>query len=131
MRWVRSARLAGWLESVSCRRTGALMAQVRVVVDPGVGVGPSDLVNAWVSDPAVAGGPVVEPAQGRVMLPGVLELLVLPVAVNLASSALCELVRSWVGRARGPAEPVVEFEVVEATDGQGNRVVVVRPRRSG
>ncbi|CAJ59308.1 hypothetical protein FRAAL0634 [Frankia alni ACN14a] len=72
----------------------------------------------------------MEAVRGRVMLPGVLEVLVLPVAVNLASSALFELVRSWVAQARGPAAQDAEFEVVETTDDQGNRVVVVRPRRT-
>jgi hypothetical protein len=107
------------------------MARVLVLVDPDVGVSPAELVNAWASDPPSAGGQVVvEPAQGRVMLPGVLELLVLPVAVNLASSALYDLVRSWVGRARGPAKPVEDFETAESTDAQGNRVVVIRRRRA-
>jgi hypothetical protein len=107
------------------------MARVLVLVDPDVGVSPAELVNAWAADPPSAGGQVVvEPAQGRVMLPGVLELLVLPVAVNLASSALYDLVRSWVGRARGPAKPVEELETVESTDDQGNRVVVIRRRRT-
>ncbi|KJE19996.1 hypothetical protein FF36_05713 [Frankia torreyi] len=113
------------------------MARVLLVVDPSVGVSPSDLVKAWTPAPPVVDGAVVadgavavEAVRGRVMLPGVLEVLVLPVAVNLASSALFELVRSWVARARGPAAQDAEFEVVETTDDQGNRVVVVRPRRT-
>lgn len=105
------------------------MARVLVLVDPGVGVSPSDLVKVWSPAPPAAEGPVrVEAVRGRVMLPGVLEVLALPVAVNLASSALFELVRSWVVRARGSDE--VAFEVVESTDDQGNRVVVVRPHRT-
>ncbi|CAI7979126.1 conserved hypothetical protein [Frankia sp. Hr75.2] len=106
------------------------MARVLVLVDPGVGVSPSELVKLWSpAPPLTAGAVVVEAVRGRVMLPGVLEVLVLPVAVNLASSALFELVRSWIGRARGSDE--VAFEVVESTDDQGNRVVVVRPHRTG
>jgi hypothetical protein len=106
------------------------MARTFVVVDPAVGAGPGEVAAAWTAEPGVTGDAVVESARGRVMLPGAVDVVVLPVAVNLASSALFEVVRRLVDRARasggGP-----EFEVVESTDGQGNRVLVVRVRRAG
>src|SRR5262249_29875565 len=72
----------------------------------------------------------VEAVRGRVMLPGVLEAVVLLVAVNLASSALVEVVRRRGGRARG-AGGGPDFEVVEATGDPGERGVVVRARAGG
>jgi hypothetical protein len=56
------------------------------------------------------------------------EWVLLPVAVNMASSALYELVRRLVVRA-GSRKEVSEVEVVEFTSGGGDRVLVVRARR--
>jgi hypothetical protein len=105
------------------------MARTLLVVDPDVGVSPADLAEVWEATPGSGGGMAsVEAVRGRVLLPGVLEAVVLPVAVNLASSALVEVVRRLVGRARG-AGGGPDFEVVETTDERGERVVVVRARR--
>jgi hypothetical protein len=106
------------------------MARTFVVMDAAVGAGPAEVAAAWEAEPGAAGDAVVESARGRVMLPGAVDVVVLPVAVNLASSALFELVRRLVDRARGSGGGP-EFEVVESTDGQGNRVLVVRVRRDG
>lgn len=110
------------------------MARVLLLVDPAVGVSPTEVVKAWSADPPVVDGapgtgPAVEALRGRVFMPGVLELVVLPVAVNLASAALLELALSLVRRARPPAEDDGDLEVVESTDEEGNRLLVVRRRR--
>jgi hypothetical protein len=110
------------------------VARTLLALDPGLGVSPADMAAGWGADEqASAFGPaVVETARGQAFLPGALELVVLPVAVNLASNLLYDLVRRIVARSRpsgggggggGPA-----FDVVETTNAQGERVLIVRAR---
>jgi len=93
-------------------------------------VSAKDFVVAWDEDAeAVAAGAVrVEPAGGEVFLPGLVELVVLPFVVNIASTVLYDVVKRVVGRARKVREES-ELEVVEFTTAAGDRLVVVRARR--
>lgn len=106
------------------------MDRVTVTIDPSVGVSPADFVAAWGQDAdAMATGTArVEKARGEVFVPGLVELVVVPLAVNLVSSALYDLVRHIVMKARRGKE-VSEVEVVELATAEGERLVVVRCRR--
>jgi hypothetical protein len=108
------------------------MGRLVVALDPGVGVGPAELAAAWAGDvQACAAGS----ASVDVVVPGdffgVLELVVVPLAVNLASTAVTALVSRLVAKVRPgrPGEP--ELEIAEMTSAAGDRVVVVRLRGSG
>jgi hypothetical protein len=101
-----------------------------VVVDPVVGVSAAALVAAWEADTQAGsvGSAGVVPAGPAVLLPGVVELVVIPLLVNLATSVVYDLVRRVVVQAR-PKVAVEELELVESVGSDGDRVVVVRHRR--
>jgi hypothetical protein len=101
-----------------------------IAIDGAVGVSSSDLAVSWSNDEeASALGPVSrEPANGEQFLPGVVEVLVIPLAVNIASTALYNLVRRLVRRCRRPSE-TSELELSEMITGDGDRLLVVRARQ--
>jgi hypothetical protein len=107
--------------------------RVVVTLDPGVDVAAEAFAKAWNADPEVeaVGRAEVEPAGPGSFLPGVVELVVLPLAVNLASTVVYEQVRNLVNRLRGTTHPRVEeeVEVIEHVSG-ADRILVVRVRRS-
>lgn len=113
--------------SADLGRKGGGMGRLLVAVDPAVGVEPADLVVAWNDDREAAGlgAASVESPNGEVLLPGLLELVAIPIAVNLASAVLYDVVRRLVRRRR-PEVTGPELELVEITTAQGDRVVVVR-----
>lgn len=118
--------------------------QVRVVLDPAVGVSAAQFAAGWDADPDTSGGAAVAPAPAGVFLPGVLELVVVPLVVNLAASGLYDLIRQIVIRTRDhqqrnattsaptttsrPRE-VSELEVRDVTTANGDRLLVVRWRQ--
>jgi hypothetical protein len=106
------------------------MSRVLVAVDPSVGVDPAGFVAAWgeVPEAAQAGPARVESVAPGQFVPGVAELIWVPLAVNLVSSAVYDVVRRVVQRARRGRE-VSEVEIVEFTSAGGDRVVVARARR--
>ena len=107
------------------------MVRVVVAVDPGVGIEPQELAEAWAADAEAAslGAASLEPTQGGVFLPGVVELVVVPLAVNLASSVLYDVAKRLVASRRPAAAAEVEVVVHERAD--GDRVVVVRVDAGG
>ena len=112
------------------RMTGA--ERLVVVVDPGVGVSAGELAGVWAGDAeaSVLGQARVEqPAAGPVLFPGVLEFVVIPLAINLGSSALYDVLRRLLHRSKPSGVAVEELELMEYTTEQGDRLVVVRRRR--
>ena len=70
--------------------------------------------------------------------PGLLELVVIPGAVNLVTTALYDLIKGAIHRARSHngstpgregGQDGSELELAGTTTGSGDRVVVVRPQR--
>jgi hypothetical protein len=106
-------------------------SRVLVSLDPSVGVAAEELAAAWNADPwsGADGSAGVERVGPGTFLPGVVELVVLPLAVNLVSTVVYERVRGLVGRLRGTAAGSVdEVEVIEQGVG-ADRVLIVRVRR--
>ena len=106
------------------------MGRVVVVVGPGAGFGPGEVAAAWNADPegAAAGMAVVEAApRGEIFFPGLVELVIVPVAVNVASSAVYDLVKKLAARLHqgDSGEPKVEHP--EITSGNGDVIIVIRP----
>ena len=101
-----------------------------MAVDPSVGVGADAFVVAWADEPDAdaAGAPRVEHVPEGTLLPGLTELVVVPLAVNLAAAVVYDVVRRVLRRA-GVRREVSEVEVVEFTSANGDRVVVARARR--
>ncbi len=106
--------------------------RVLVALDSSVGVGAAAFAGAWEGDVEArrVGSPVVEPVTGEVFVPGVLELIVIPLLVNVGSSGLYDLVKRLVAKARSEGRAGVEdVEVAEVMTAEGDRLVVVRSRR--
>ncbi|GIE86993.1 hypothetical protein [Actinoplanes regularis] len=106
------------------------MARLVVAVDPAVGVEPAELVKAWADDEEAAalGEATLQPSAPGSFFPGLAELIWVPLAVNLVSSVLYDLLRRLVVKQR-PTVDVTELELAETVSGD-DRVVVVRIRRS-
>jgi hypothetical protein len=106
------------------------MNRTLVAVDATVGVSAQAFAEAWAQEPdAAAAGPVkVEELPEGSFLPGVTELVWVPLAVNLAAAVVYDIVRRVAGRAAHRRE-VSEIEIVEFTTASGDRVVVTRAKR--
>lgn len=99
-----------------------------IALDPGVGVSPAGLAVAWDADEqARALGPATVEASARGdFLPDVLTLVAIPVAVNVASTAITAMVSRLVARLRDARPDQPGIEVTETTSADGDRVLVVR-----
>jgi hypothetical protein len=98
-----------------------------VAVDRAVGVSPADLAAAWDQDAQAreAGLAAIEAPEPGEFLGDVLALVVIPLVVNLVSSAACALVSRVMAGLR-PARPeTADLEVVAVARGD-ELVVVVR-----
>lgn len=103
------------------------MGRLVVVLDRGVGISPAEFSAAWAGDAearTVGVASVDAAAPGDFF--GVVELVVVPLLVNLASSAVTALVGRLVGKARSGKTGQPELEIAELTRADGDRVVVVR-----
>ena len=107
------------------------MARLTVALDPTTHVSPSAFADAWNTDSeALDVGPAkVETSRGEVMLPGLVEFVVIPLAVNLAAAAIIALIQRVAKPVTAPKSEVVELEITEVNSANGDRVVVVRARR--
>jgi hypothetical protein len=106
------------------------MSRLVVALGPGVEVTAADLAAAWDADEeaAAVGRATVETSGQGTFIADVLALVVIPLLVNVSSSAAYDLVRRAVAKAR-PAKPSPpEIEIVEMQSHDGDRVVVVRVR---
>jgi hypothetical protein len=105
-----------------------------VAVDSGLGVEAGELARVWNADAQARGwgSARAEVSGSSVFLPGPAELIVIPLAVNLASTVVYDVVRRLVTRLREGgrgSSSEEELEVIEhETDSE--RLVVVRLRRS-
>jgi hypothetical protein len=99
-----------------------------VAVDSGAGFAPATLADAWNADSeaSAAGTARVEAAGARDFFPGMVELVVIPLAVNLASSISYDLLKGLVARLRREQEDAAALEVTDAPAGDGDVVIVVR-----
>jgi len=99
-----------------------------VAVVPGAGLSPADLAVAWDGDEQARS---LGPAELEAPVPGgfspdVLTLVVVPLAVNVASTAVCALVSRLVSRLRPGPPGELEVELAASPGGEGDLVVVVR-----
>jgi hypothetical protein len=105
------------------------MARLLIALDPGVGVGPTELAAAWNVDAEaqVAGSARAEETSGSAFFPGVVELVVVPLLVNVGSSVVYDLLKQLMAKVR-PRHHSEEqgLEFAEVTTGDGNRLIVVR-----
>jgi hypothetical protein len=118
------------------------LGQALIVVDRGVGFGPAELASWWAADGEATdlGKPSVQEGANSAFGPEIFEWVAVPLAVNLASNVLYDLVKRLITRARAgasaPADVVssspaeLELELVHSTTGEGDPVVVVRSRAS-
>ena len=104
------------------------MARLLIALDPAAGVKPDELAAAWNADTeaTVAGTARAEETGGEEFFTGVVELVVIPLLVNVASSAVYDLVKRLVTRLRSDRGKEPGLEITEVTTRDGDRVVVVR-----
>ncbi|HSV66735.1 MAG TPA: hypothetical protein VLJ59_12605 [Mycobacteriales bacterium] len=104
------------------------MGRVLVALDPEVGLSATELAAHWDTDEQARalGAAAVEPSSGEQFLPGLVELVAIPLVVNVASAALCEVVSRLVRRLRPRPRDGAELELTEVVTQQGDRVLVVR-----
>jgi hypothetical protein len=91
------------------------------------GVRPAEVPTAWDRDPEARKAGLASPEEPRRgdFLRDVLALVVIPLAVNLASSAACALVSRAVGKIRPLRPDAGELEVVAAAGAGGALVELV------
>lgn len=114
---------------IARRDAGVLrMGRVLVALDPEVGLSATELAAHWDTDEQARalGAAAVEPSSGEQFLPGLVELVAIPLVVNVASAALCEVVSRLVRRLRPRPRDGAELELTEVVTQQGDRVLVVR-----
>jgi hypothetical protein len=113
------------------------VSQLVVAVDPDVGVDAAELARLWNEDAEARSHGAAEtrtPGPGVFLPPELVEWVAIPLAVNLASTAVYDLVRRLLARPRSDQSrdeqprSVEELEVIEHQTGS-DRVVVVRLRR--
>jgi hypothetical protein len=105
--------------------------RVAIALDPDLGVAPAAFVAAWAQDAQARAVGVAEvgiTGNGTAFVPGLLELVIIPLVVNLGSNGLYDLVKRLVTSQSTTA--VSEIETTEIVIAQGDRVIVVRTRRS-
>jgi hypothetical protein len=110
------------------------MVRLAVVLDRDLGIGVDALAAAWdADDEARHLGPAeVEPAGAGVFQPGLIELVAIPLAVNVASGALYDLLKRLITKLRGAGKASSEeLEIVEVETASGHRLIVVRSRQQG
>jgi hypothetical protein len=108
------------------------LSRLVVVVDEEVGVDAAELARVWNEDAEVreCGVAEMEASGSGVFFPGPAELVVIPLAVNLVSSVVYDVVRRLVSGLRDRRGMVAEeLEIIEHQTGSG-RLMVVRVRRS-
>lgn len=104
------------------------MGRVLVGLDPALGVSVADLAAGWDADERARAHAAAEQdaTPSGEFFPGLLELVVLPVAVNLTGSVLYDLVKRVIRRARPEPPERCELELLETTTPQGDRLLMVR-----
>lgn len=104
------------------------MGRVVIVVAPGAGFGPGTLAAAWNADgeASAAGAAGLEAAGGDVFFPGLVELVVVPLAVNVASSAAYDLVKRLAARLRPAEGQEPQVERPEVPVSSGDVIIVIR-----
>ncbi|MGH3938391.1 MAG: hypothetical protein ACRDTG_07105 [Pseudonocardiaceae bacterium] len=104
------------------------MGRVLVGLDPSLGMSAADLAASWSADEQARARAAAEQeaAPSGEFFPGLLELVVLPVAVNLTSGVLYDLVKRAIRRARPESPERCKLELLETTTAKGDRLLVVR-----
>jgi hypothetical protein len=104
------------------------MGRIVIVVAPDAGCEPETVAAAWNADAeaSAAGTAGTEAAGGDVFFPGLAELVVIPLTVNVASSAAYDLVKKLATRLRPPGKDEPRVERPEVTAGSGDVIIVIR-----
>jgi hypothetical protein len=104
------------------------VGRLLVVVDGQVGVGSADLAAAWDSDTEARalGLAAVEASTPGAFLPDVMSLVVIPLVVNVASTAITAMVGRLMARLRQDRAGELRVEISGEPDGIGDVIVVVR-----
>lgn len=104
------------------------MGRVLVGLDPALEMSANDLAAGWAADERARarGATEQDAAPSGEFFPGLSELVVLPVAVNLTSSVLYDLVKRVIRQSRPEPPERRELELMETTTARGDRLLLVR-----
>src|SRR5262245_27337152 len=102
------------------------MGRLVVVLDPALKIRPVELASAWDGDgeARTAGTATVDTAEPG-DFSGVLELVVVPLAVNLASGAITAMLRRLLHKLRQDPSDAPVLEITETMLASGDRIFVV------
>jgi hypothetical protein len=106
------------------------VVQVQLEFDPALKVDAREIADLWANDPEARamldGPPEVRRRKPATYLPTMVEFVVLPLAVNVASTILIDLTVRLYRKYRPAADPPVKA-IEEDGDGDVDRVIVTRP----
>jgi hypothetical protein len=102
--------------------------RILIALDADVGLSPSELVAAWDGDAEASALGIAElDASPRdTFFPDIVALVVIPLIVNLASSAVYDHIRRVVSKARRSEPENHSLELIELTSSDGDRILIVR-----
>jgi hypothetical protein len=100
------------------------MSRLLLALDAGAGVDAAGLAAAWNANAGTAtvGAARVDSAGQAGLFPGLVELVVVPLSVNLASSAAYDLLKGLLKKLRKDEDQ----DLTQATTGDGDLVIVIR-----
>ena len=104
------------------------MGRLVVALDASAGVSHAELAAAWDSDDeacTIGKAELETPARGE-YIADVLALVVIPLLVNLGSSAAYDLVRRVVTNAHPDQPEAPGLELIQVDRANGDRILVVR-----
>jgi hypothetical protein len=104
------------------------MSRLLIVVAPDAGIAPEAVAAAWNADgeASAAGMARLEAAVGDDFFPGPVELVVIPLAVDPASSAGYGRVKKLAARLRPAGGDELRVKRAEAPTDRGEVIVVIR-----
>jgi hypothetical protein len=102
--------------------------EVTLLFDPRLGVDTAAMARAWADAPELAGALSGTPSAGtlrsQTYLPGVVEVVLIPLAVNLASSVLFEITLRLLCRQRPQTDPSRVRLGTPESDGERRMITV-------
>lgn len=107
------------------------MGRLVLALDPELEVSPADMAAAWNGDDeaGLVGSATVETAPPGDFF-GLMDLVAIPAGVGLTVNVITAMVGTLIAKLRGRRPDQADLEIAEMTRPNGDRIVVVRLRRT-
>ena len=109
----------------------AAAERILIALDPDVGLSPSELVAAWDGDAEASALGIAEldVSPRETFFPDIVALVVVPLIVNLVSSAVYDHIRRVISKARNKEAKDLSLELIELANSDGDRILIVRTHK--